>query len=152
MKAYITGQRKHSLMRVILSGVGDTELNNIAAYYARQTPARAHTPLVGDASAGRGATALCAGCHGEHGTSVVPAWPSLAGQDSQYLADAIRSYKQGSRSKAIACAACHGEGGISKRPGMPSLVGLDPQYLVASMKAYIAGQRRMRLWARFSRV
>jgi cytochrome c553 len=108
MKAYRTGQRHHELMRAVLSGVGDAELQNIAAYYARQVAARAPTPLVGDPSAGKGATAVCAGCHGEQGISVVPAWPSLAGQDAQYLAQAMRAYKQGSRSKVIACAACHG--------------------------------------------
>jgi DmsE family decaheme c-type cytochrome len=141
MKAYVNGQRKHSLMRVVLSGVSEAELNNIAAYYARQIAERAQTPLIGNPSAGKGSTALCAGCHGEQGISVIPAWPSLAGQDAQYLADAISAYKHGSRSKAIACAGCHGERGISKRAGMPSLVGLDPQYLVASMKAYVNGHR-----------
>ena len=70
------------------------------------------------------------------------AWPSLAGQDAQYLADAIKGYKHGSRNKAIACAACHGEGGVSRRPGMPSLVGLTPQYLVIAMKAYVSGDRK----------
>ena len=142
MKAYRTGQRHHELMRAVLSGVGDAELQNLATYYARQVAARAPTPLVGDPSAGRGATAVCAGCHGEQGISVVPAWPSLAGQDAQYLAQAMRAYKQGSRSKVIACAACHGAGGISRRPGMPSLVGQDPQYLVPAMKAYINGERK----------
>ena len=44
MKAYITGQRKHDLMKTVLSGVGEAELNNIAHYYARQIPARAQTP------------------------------------------------------------------------------------------------------------
>jgi DmsE family decaheme c-type cytochrome len=145
MKAYVTGQRKHELMRALLSGVSEAELNNIALYYARQIPARAQTPPVGDASAGGSATALCAGCHGAQGVSIVPAWPSLAGQDAQYLADAIKAYKHGSRSKAVACAACHGEGGISKRPGMPSLVGLDAQYLVTAMKAYANGQRKHHL-------
>jgi len=142
MKAYITGQRKHELMKALLSGVGEAELNNIALYYARQPPARAQTPAVGDRSAGKTASASCAGCHGEQGVSVSPAWPSLAGQDSQYLADALKAYKHGSRNKAVACAGCHGEGGISKRPGMPSLVGLDPQYLVPAMKAYVTGQRK----------
>jgi DmsE family decaheme c-type cytochrome len=142
MKAYGTGQRKSDLMKTVLSGIGEAELNNIALYYARQIPARAQTPPVGDPSAGARATALCAGCHGEQGVSVVPAFPSLAGQDAKYLADAIRAYKYGSRSKVIACAACHGEGGISKIPGMPSLVGQDPQYLVSAMRAYTNGQRK----------
>jgi DmsE family decaheme c-type cytochrome len=142
MKAYVTGQRKHELMRAVLVGVGEAELHNIASYYARQFPARAQTPLIGDPSAGKGATAVCAGCHGERGVSIVPAWPSLAGQDAQYLADAIRAYKHGSRTKAIACAACHGAGGISRTPGMPNLAGMDPEYLVPAMRAYVTGERR----------
>jgi len=142
MKAYVTGQRKHVMMKTLLSGLGDTELSNIAFYYARQAPAQAQTPPVGDPAAGRAATGLCANCHGERGISVSPAFPSLAGQDALYLADALRAYKDGSRNKTIACAGCHGEGGISRKPGIPSLVGLDAQYLVAAMKAYATGQRK----------
>jgi DmsE family decaheme c-type cytochrome len=142
MKAYITGQRKHDLMKTVLSGVGEAELNNIAQYYARQIPARAQTPSLADPSAGRAATALCAGCHGERGVSVYPGWPSLAGQDAQYLAGAIKAYQDGSRRKSVACAGCHGESGISRRPGIPSLVGLSPQYLISAMKTYVAGQRK----------
>jgi DmsE family decaheme c-type cytochrome len=145
MKAYVNGQRKHELMRSVLVGVGDAELRSIASYYASQVAERAPTPLVGNPAAGKGAIEVCAGCHGEHGISIVPAWPSLAGQDAQYLADAIRAYKHGARSKVIACAACHGEGGISREPGMPSLAGQDPEYLVPAMKAYINGDRKHRL-------
>ena len=141
MKTYITGQRKNALMKALLSGLGEAELNNIALYYARQIPARAQTPLIGDPSAGKPATGLCANCHGAQGVSVSPAFPSLAGQDAQSLANAIRAYKDGSRIKAVACAGCHGDGGISKMPGIPSLVGQNPQYLVAAMKAYVTGQR-----------
>jgi DmsE family decaheme c-type cytochrome len=145
MRAYQTGQRRHELMKTVLAGVGEGELHNIAAFYARQPAARTPTPLVGDPGAGRGATGVCAGCHGERGVSVDPAWPSLAGQDAQYLADAIRAYKHGARTKAIACAGCHGAGGVSHRFGMPSLVGQDPQYLVPAMRAYVTGERKHRL-------
>jgi DmsE family decaheme c-type cytochrome len=44
---------------------------------------------------------VCAGCHGEQGISANPAWPSLAGQDARYLADALLAYKNGSRDDAI---------------------------------------------------
>jgi DmsE family decaheme c-type cytochrome len=142
MQAYITGHRKHQLMQTILSGVGQAELHDIAVYYAHQHPTRAQTPLIGDPSAGKRASALCAGCHGERGISVSPAWPSLAGQDAQYLADAIKAYKHGSRAKAIACAGCHGDGGVTARPGTPSLVGQEPQYLIRAMKAYASGERK----------
>src|SRR6516165_2326172 len=140
MKEYVSGQRKHAMMKALLSGLGDAELNNIASYYARQPAARAETPLVGKPS--KSGTAACAACHGENGIAVSPAFPNLAGQDSQYLADAMRAYKIGARNKVVPCAACHGERGISKMPGTPSLVGLDPQYLLAAMKAYVAGQRK----------
>ena len=129
MKAYVTGQRKHVMMKTLLSGLGDAEINNIAFYYARQAPAQAQTPPVGDPAAGRAATGLCANCHGERGISVSPAFPSLAGQDALYLADALREYRDGSRNKTIACAGCHGDSGISRKSGIPSLVGLDAQYL-----------------------
>ena len=142
MRAYTTGQRKHDVMRLVLSGTGEAEIRSLAAYYARQIPARAQTPPIGDAAAGKGATALCANCHGDRGVSVAPMFPSLAGQDAQYLADAIQGYKSGSRSKAIACAGCHGEGGVSRKPGTPSLAGQDPQYLVPAMKAYASGARK----------
>jgi DmsE family decaheme c-type cytochrome len=142
MKSYLTGQRKFELKKLLLSGLSDAELDNIAHYYARQPAARAPTPPVGDAGAGKGASGSCGACHGAQGISIAPAWPSLAGQDARYLADAIKAYKHGSRSKVIACAACHGDGGVTRRPGTPSLVGMGPQYLVAAMKAYASGQRK----------
>jgi DmsE family decaheme c-type cytochrome len=142
MKAYVVGQRQHSMMNALIAGLSDAELNNIAVYYARQPTAQAQTSPVGDPAAGRAATALCANCHGEYGVSVSPAWPSLAGQDAQYIVNALHAYKAGSRNKVIACAGCHGDGGVSSRSGVPSLVGLEPQYLVAAMKAYESGQRK----------
>ena len=142
MKDYINGQRHNALMKALLSGVSETEITNIAIYYARQTPERARTPSVGNPAAGKADISTCAACHGEQGVSVSAAFPSLAGQDATYLADAITDYRNGSRKKEVACAACHGERGISKTPGTPSLVGMDPQYLVAAMKAYASGQRK----------
>jgi len=142
MRSYITGQRRHDLMRLVLSGLSEAELQSIASYYARQLPERAKTPPIGDASAGRAPTGLCSACHGELGISVSPAWPSLAGQDAQYLADAIQAYRAGTRSKAVACAGCHGQGGISRKAGIPSLVGMSQQYLVLAMKDYASGERR----------
>lgn len=145
MKAYVTGERKHELKRMLMAGISDADLRDIALYYARQPAAPAQTPAVGNAAAGRTSTASCAACHGAQGVSVIAGWPSLAGQDSQYLADATRAYKRGSRNKVIACGACHGERGISRLPGMPNLAGLEAQYLIAAMKAYVTGERKHEL-------
>jgi len=99
MKAYKGGQYKSDVMKSMLASVTDAEMDNIALYYALQKPARAQTPAPGDKAAGKGAAATaCAGCHGEQGVSGDPAIPSLAGQDAQYLTDALKAYKDGSRS------------------------------------------------------
>jgi cytochrome c553 len=97
MKAYKSGQRKNDSMKSILSAVTDADLSNIALYYALQKPARAQTPAAGDASAGKAAAAACAGCHGDQGATGNPTTPNLAGQDAQYLAAALRAYKEGAR-------------------------------------------------------
>jgi cytochrome c553 len=100
MAAYRSGQRKNEVMKSILGPIRDADLNNIALYYALQSPARAETPTPDNQAAGRAAAAACAGCHGAEGVSGNPAMPSLAGQDAQYLAAAIRAYKDGSRDDA----------------------------------------------------
>ncbi len=100
MNAYKDGQRKHDLMKSFVASIRDADLNNIALYYALQKPARAQTPAPGDEAAGKVAAAACAGCHGDDGVSGNPATPSLAGQDAQYFAAAMRAYKDGSRKDA----------------------------------------------------
>ena len=100
MNAYKGGQRKHDMMKSFAAGVRDADLNSIALYYALQKPARAQTPAPGDEAAGKVAAAACAGCHGDEGVSGNPTTPSLAGQDAQYFAAAIKAYQDGSRRDA----------------------------------------------------
>lgn len=98
MKAYKTGQRKNDTMKAMLASVGEPAMNNIALFYALQTPTAAKTPVAGDQASGKDAAANCAGCHGDRGVSGSPATPSLAGQDAQYIVAALQAYKGGSRS------------------------------------------------------
>jgi cytochrome c553 len=100
MKAYRTGARKHDMMKSLLSGLSESDLDNVALYYALQKPGRAQTPLSGDQAAGKAAAAACAACHGEQGVSAGSPNPSLAGQDAQYLVVALQAYKDGSRNDA----------------------------------------------------
>src|SRR5665811_2081610 len=92
MKAYKTGQRKNDTMKAMLASVGEPAINNLALFYALQTPA------AGDPASGKDAAASCGGCHGDQGVSGSPATPSLAGQDAQYIVAALQAYKSGSRS------------------------------------------------------
>lgn len=47
----------------------------------------------GDAAAGKEKAAACAGCHGVDGNSMVPMFPSLAGQGEKYIAKQIAEFK-----------------------------------------------------------
>jgi cytochrome c553 len=94
--AYKNNQRKHDMMKTLVSALSEAELNNIALFYAMQKPSKAQTPSPGNQAAGKSAAAACAGCHGEGGVSSGTA-PSLAGQDAQYFASAMKAYKDGSR-------------------------------------------------------
>lgn len=97
VKAYKSGKRKNDMMQTLVSAITDKELEDMALFYGLQKPAKAKTPSPGDQSAGKAAAVACAGCHGEGGVSSGTT-PSLAGQDAQYFLDAMKSYKNGSRS------------------------------------------------------
>ena len=98
MKAYKSGERKNDVMKTMFAGITDAGMNNIALYYAVQKAARAQTPVAGDKAAAASLAAGCEGCHGPKGVSGNPLVPSLAGQDSAYLASATLAYKRGTRS------------------------------------------------------
>jgi len=125
MKAYKSGQRKSDVMKSMLATVSDANLDNIALYYGLQKPARAQTPAPGDQAAGKAAAAACAGCHGDQGISATPANPSLAGQDAQYLAAALKAYKGGSRND----------------PTMKGLAGSLDDRGIRDLAAYYANQQ-----------
>jgi cytochrome c553 len=98
VSAYKSGQRKNDMMKSLAAPLNDEAVGNIALFYALQKPARAQTPGAGDQAAGKAAAAsACAACHGDKGVSGNPATPSLAGQDAEYVAAALRAYKDGSR-------------------------------------------------------
>ncbi len=51
----------------------------------------------GDAVAGKAKATTCAACHGSTGVSIVPNFPTLAGQGERYLAKQITDIKSGAR-------------------------------------------------------
>jgi len=90
MKEYAGGRRKHAVMNALLAAANEADFNDIARYYARQVPARANTPALGDAATGKAISVPCAGCHGQQGIAPAPI-PSLAGQDARYISDALHA-------------------------------------------------------------
>jgi cytochrome c553 len=90
---YLTGTRESAPMNPILRKLSRLDIESAALYFASQTPAQRSAPPTGDAAAGEPLTAVCGGCHGEHGVSTDTATASLAAQDPKYLAFAIKAYR-----------------------------------------------------------
>ena len=55
----------------------------------------------GDPAAGQKKSTTCAACHGPDGNAVIPATPSLAGQYSDYLEQALKEYRSGARQNPV---------------------------------------------------
>ncbi|WP_371379753.1 cytochrome c [Thalassotalea aquiviva] len=77
---------------------------DIGAYFADTTavisaeikkPSAAKLTFIGDVEAGQAKSAMCASCHGADGNSLVPTYPSLAGQHEKYLAKQLADFKAG---------------------------------------------------------
>lgn len=55
----------------------------------------------GNLKAGKMKAAMCAGCHGNDGNSLSPAFPSIAGQNANYIFLQLENFKNGSRKNAM---------------------------------------------------
>jgi len=98
LRAYKTGARENAMMAATAKGLSDAVIQTLAGYYAtlkikRGTTAVAHQDLAVD----KARAGACTACHGANGVSTNPAWPSLAGQQKDYMVAALKAYKEGAR-------------------------------------------------------
>ena len=98
LKAYKTGVRQNAMMSATAKGLSDADMQDLAGHFAalKAKPAVAGGSAP-DLAAGKAKAAACAACHGANGVSGNPAWPSLAGQQKDYLVAALKGYRDGSR-------------------------------------------------------
>jgi cytochrome c553 len=101
IQEYLTGARETPPMHSLIQDLKALDFDSLALYFASQTPAPVRAPARGDAAAGQTLTTLCAGCHGLQGVSTDSATPTLAGQDPQYLVDALKAYRAGRKHAAM---------------------------------------------------
>ena len=87
------------------------------------TVIQAQGTLTGDPEQGKAKAVLCAACHGVAGVSINPLWPSLAGQQEQYLVKQIKAFRDGEREE------------ITMQPFVENLSDQD----VADLAAFYAG-------------
>ena len=92
IKAYRT-TRKREKMRLYITGLGEQDIRDIAAYYTAQKsgPAERGQTMVRDL------TEKCDRCHAAGAGSPAMVVPKIAGQDRDYLVMALRAYRDDRR-------------------------------------------------------
>lgn len=99
LNAYKKGERKHPSMRGIADSLSEQDIADLAAYYSASGSASGAAVLEKAAAGSTKVTELltkgaCASCHGESLSKPIdPSYPKIAGQHSDYLFVALKSYK-----------------------------------------------------------
>jgi len=93
LREYVSGERKSSPMHAVMRTLSPSDMEAVAIYFASHARAEKPAPVGGDPSAGAGLSAVCSGCHGLRGISGDSLTPNLAGQDYDYLVQAIKAYR-----------------------------------------------------------
>ena len=65
-------------MHGLLPGLKKRDMEALALYFSSQTPTVREKAPFGDPAAGEPLTAVCGGCHGQHGISLDSSTPSLS--------------------------------------------------------------------------
>lgn len=99
LRGYRAGTRQHPTMVAQAESLSDQDIVDVAAYLASiggETVAAGGTQ-----GASYDKAAACTACHGQNGISVNAAWPTLAGQHEDYLLNALRQYRDGTRTDPV---------------------------------------------------
>jgi cytochrome c553 len=98
LKAYAAGERSHPTMHSQAVSLDDQARTDLAAYLKGQ-PSQPSTQVVGTPPP---ATQTCVACHGTDGAKTVgDDYPILAGQQPDYIVQALNDYKSGKRKNAV---------------------------------------------------
>jgi cytochrome c553 len=92
---YRDGDREHPTMIAQAASLSDQDIQDIAAYISNAGPQL--DPAATASGTAPAAAVVCAACHGAAGVSMIPTNPHLAGQQLDYLEQAVSQYKDGGR-------------------------------------------------------
>ena len=102
LKAYKSGERKHSTMQAQAMSFDDQQIANSAAYFASlEGEPQSESNTKGNVARGETKSVPCQACHGQDGNGVDPMYPRLAGQYEDYLVKSLQGYRSGERDNAI---------------------------------------------------
>lgn len=99
-KAYQDGTRTMPTMHEKLTGLSQSDLENIAIYFALNKPKPAASKVTNPYE-GKMYANSCTKCHGAMGSSEDVSIPNLAGQDVKYLKTIIKAYRDNVREHSV---------------------------------------------------
>ena len=91
---YRNGARPHPTMQTQAASHSEQDLRDLAALFGSGARAAAGAAPSGTAPA---AAQVCAACHGNDGVGVLPEYPTLSGQHRDYIEQALKAYRKGTR-------------------------------------------------------
>jgi cytochrome c553 len=106
------GKRRNDFMTMMANSISDTDLADIAAYFASQNKMQPDIEITGDGAIGRNlfingdATrniVACISCHGVDGQGIAGSTvnPIIGGQGQTYLASQLFDWRSGARSNSV---------------------------------------------------
>ena len=98
LKAYGDGQRDHEPMKGAVEGLSESDMQDLAAFYAAKTP---QPRVVRKPLTAREWMARCDRCHGVDGNSTDPRHSRLSAQNETYLVKALQAYASGERQDSV---------------------------------------------------
>jgi len=99
LTGYKDGTRGHGTMHSHAATMSEQDMRDIAAFFASE--AQIERKANASAAAAPQAVQVCVACHGADGVALLPIYPTLAGQHADYLEQALREYKAGSRKNPV---------------------------------------------------
>jgi len=106
LTAFRSGVRKDPTMQGMAAALSESDIKNLAAYYAEQKPVAGAATNKAVAEQGerlyRGGNAkmnipACMSCHGPSGLGIPPEFPRVSYQNAAYMQKQLLAYKSGQR-------------------------------------------------------
>jgi cytochrome c553 len=95
---YRAGARQHPTMAGQAASMSEQDARDLAAYFSTASPVKS-----GSGGGGMPPTAgmTCVACHGRDGVGITADYPTLAGQHADYIEQALKAYRKGTRQNAV---------------------------------------------------
>lgn len=95
---YRAGARPHPTMKGQASSLSEQDARDLAAYFSTSNPVKSGGKATGTPPA---AAMTCIACHGTDGVGITADYPTLAGQQPDYIEQALAAYRKGARQNAV---------------------------------------------------